>query len=319
MRFDIVAMGELLVDFTEAGVSSAKQRLFEQKPGGAVANVACGAARLGLHTAFIGKVGDDMHGRFLQDVLRQSGVNTDGLLLSDDVFTTLAFVSLSQAGEREFSFARKPGADTCLRAEEVSDALLNNCAIFHIGSLSMTDEPMRGATLYAVQRAKKAGAVISYDPNYRAPLWKSVAEAKAQMRALLPYADLVKLSDEETELLTDEARPEAALDRLLDAGVKCAVVTLGKHGALLGFADARTRYPIMPGLTVTDTTGAGDAFWSAFLSRVVKGGLLDGLNAHSAGRYVRFANAAAGYCVGRRGAIPAMPTEEQVQSLLCDR
>ncbi|MDO5111535.1 MAG: carbohydrate kinase [Clostridia bacterium] len=316
MRYDIVAMGELLIDFTEAGFSPAKQRLFEQNPGGAVANVACGAARLGLHTAFIGKVGNDMHGRYLRDVLQQANVNTDGLLLSDEVFTTLAFVSLSPTGEREFSFARKPGADTCLYAEELLDAQLTNCAIFHVGSLSMTDEPVRSATLYAVQRAKAAGAVISYDPNYRAPLWKSVEEAKTQMRALLPYADLVKLSDEETELLTDETQPEAALDRLLAAGAKCAVVTLGKRGAMLGFGGARTHFPTIPGLTVMDTTGAGDAFWSAFLSRVVKGGLLSGLSEESAARYVRFANAAAGYCVGRRGAIPSMPTEAEVQSLL---
>lgn len=316
MRYDIVAMGELLVDFTEAGLSPAKQRLFEQNPGGAVANVACGAAKLGLRAAFIGKVGNDMHGCFLRDALLHAGVSTEGLVLADDVFTTLAFVALSPSGEREFSFARKPGADTCLRAAEVSDALLTDCAVFHIGSLSMTDEPARGATVYAVQKAKEAGAVISYDPNYRAPLWQNVQEAKTQMRALLPYADLVKLSDEETELLTEERAPRAALDRLLAGGAKCAVVTLGKEGAMLGFGSVREHFPVPSGVAAVDTTGAGDAFWAAFLSCFLRGGLTAGLSAESAARYVRFANAAAGCCVGKRGAIPAMPTEAEVEALL---
>lgn len=277
MRYDIVAMGELL----------------------------------GLRTAFIGKVGDDMHGRFLRDTLQRTGVDTEGLLLAKDVFTTLAFVSLSKSGEREFSFARKPGADTCLRADEVSETLLANCAILHVGSLSMTDEPARSATLYVVQRAKAAGALISYDPNYRAPLWKDIEEAKRQMRALLPYADLIKLSDEETALLTDEQDPAAALDRLLAQGAKCAVVTLGKDGAMLGYDALRAHVPVAPPVTAVDTTGAGDAFWAAFLSCVLQGGLLAGLNEKSACRYVRFANAAASLCVGKRGAIPAMPTREE--------
>lgn len=314
--FDLIALGELLVDFTESGMSENNQKLFEQNPGGAVANVVCAASRLGIKTSFIGKVGNDMHGAFLASTLQNIGVNTDNLIISDEVFSTLAFVELSKSGERVFSFARKPGADTCLKIEEIQDELLSKCKIFHVGSLSMTDNPAREATLHAVKTAKNQDVLISYDPNYRAMLWKSQSDAMTHMRSILQYADLVKISEEETILLTDCDEPKQALQYLLSMGAKIAVVTLGEKGAMLGFSGMYAEVPAFRVLEVVDTTGAGDAFWGAFLSRILKGVPIGALNIDTLTEYVRFSNAAAALCVTKRGAIPAMPTEEEIRNLI---
>lgn len=313
--WDIVALGELLIDFTEHGTSQHGQLLFEQNPGGAVANVLCGAAKLGLSTAFIGKVGDDMHGRFLKKTLKEYHVETAGLVMAKDVFTTMAFVAL-QNGEREFSFARKPGADTCLRREEVDRALVRGCRVFHAGSLSLTDEPARSATLFAVQEAKKSGAVVSFDPNYRAGLWRSRQEAGEQIRKILPFVDLLKLAEEEAALLTGSEDLASAAKRLGEYGIRCVVITLGKKGALIFCGGETVTVPTFTDAAVVDTTGAGDCFWASFLSCMIKNGGLDQLTCAGAAQYARFANAAASVCVGRRGAIPAMPTEEEIRALL---
>lgn len=307
--FDLVALGELLIDFTESGISPSGGRLFEQNAGGAVANMACAACRLGAKVSFIGKVGNDMHGTFLGQTLRDIGVDTQNLVVANDVFTTLAFVALSEDGERNFAFARKPGADTCLTQDELNTDLLSSCRIFHMGSLSMTNEPARSATIEAVKLAKQSGALISYDPNYRAMLWNSPKEASVQMRSLLPYADYVKISGEETELLTGFIEPEKALDALLKTGITCAVVTLGKKGALLAKGENSIVIPTIEKAPVVDTTGAGDAFWGAFISRVLANSTLQDITFEQLVEYVRFANVAATFCIGRRGAIPAMPNE----------
>ena len=314
--FDLVALGELLVDFTENGTSQNNQRLFEQNPGGAVANVACAASRLGIKTAFIGKVGKDMHGAFLASTLEDVGVNIDNLILSETEFTTLAFVALQKNGERAFSFARKPGADTCLKIEEIKTELLSQCKILHVGSLSMTDEPARGATLYAVKTAKAHGAIISYDPNYREMLWNNKIDAMTQMRSLLPYADLIKVSEEETEMLTDHEDPEQALRYFLSKGAQIAIVTLGERGAMLGLGGICTEVTGFRVPEVVDTTGAGDAFWGAFLSRILRSSPISSLNVDMLTEYVRFSNAAAALCVTKRGAIPSMPTEEDIVHLI---
>lgn len=309
--FDVTALGEVLIDFTPCGKSEAGMNLFEQNPGGAPANVLAALCNLGFKTAFIGKVGDDMHGALLKDTLDKAGIDTEGLVVDDTVFTTLAFVSLKD-GERTFSFARKPGADTQLRPEEVKEDIVKNTKIFHCGSLSLTDEPARSATFHAIKMAKESGALISYDPNYRAPLWNSVEEAKVQMRSVIPYADIMKISDEETALLTDCSDPKEAAQALLDQGVKCVVVTLGKDGALLKTAQIEI---VEKGKTrkVVDTTGAGDSFWGGILSRFAQDGTDPAeITEEKAREYVRFANAVAGLCVEKRGAIPAMPTLEQV-------
>ncbi|MDR2510230.1 MAG: carbohydrate kinase, partial [Spirochaetaceae bacterium] len=229
--FDVLALGEALIDFTPAGLSPSKMNLYERNPGGAPANVLCALSRLGRKTAFIGKVGDDAHGRFLRAVLEENNVDTQGLVADASVFTTLAFVELSGGGERSFSFARKPGADARLTPEELRLPLLENCRIFHFGSLSLTDSPSRAATLEALAAAQKAGAYISFDPNYRAGLWDSEAEAVFTMRASLALASLVKISLEEMFLLTNKEEEREGARFILDRGASCVVITMGARGA----------------------------------------------------------------------------------------
>lgn len=311
---DVVALGELLIDFTPYGESESGMQLFEQNPGGAPANVLCTLAKLGMKTAFIGKVGNDMHGQMLQDVLQDSGVDTTGLLMDADVFTTLAFVQLSSKGERSFSFARKPGADMRLRADELNVNLLRSCKILHFGSLSLTDEPARSATWNAISIAKEAGALISYDPNYRAPLWHDIAEAVAQMRSVLPLVDIIKISDEETDLLTGKENPVDAAQVLLKQGCRCVVVSMGKQGAYLATDRFQMNIPTYADAPVVDTTGAGDSFWGGFLF-----GLLEHNLTFSDFKKLRYCaqigNAVATLCIGKRGAIPALPDLNSVLSI----
>ncbi|MEA4970827.1 MAG: carbohydrate kinase [Candidatus Pelethousia sp.] len=314
--YDITALGELLIDFTESGLSANGMKLFERNPGGAVANVLAAAAQCGRKTAFIGKVGADMHGLFLKDTLEAASIDTTGLVVAEDVFTTLAFVALSPGGERAFSFARKPGADTRLCSGEVDAALLAKSRILHVGSLSLTDEPARGATLFAVEKAKAAGTIISYDPNYRASLWPDEDTAKAWMRSLLPLADVMKLSDEETALLTDEADPGRAALALHALGIPLAAVTLGAKGALV-CANGQTALARGYRMPVVDTTGAGDAFWGGFLHKLLESGkrpveitLAEALDCAAWG------NATAALCIGKRGGIPAMPQKCEIEALL---
>ena len=318
---ECLALGELLIDFTDAGFSEAGMKLFEQNPGGAPANVLSAISRLGKKTAFVGKVGRDMHGLFLKKTLEDNGIDTSGLLLDDAVFTTLAFVRLSETGEREFSFARKPGADTCLRSDELQEEAFEGLKIFHFGSLSLTDEPARQATYDAVRMAKEAGALISYDPNYRASLWLSEETAREEMRKVLPLVDLMKFSDEEMQLLTGEEAPEKALEAVKAAGVARPVLTLGSKGALLLAEDDFILVPAAKAEGV-DTTGAGDAFWGGFLFSLLGAGvnrekcavLRDDVFVKAA----QVGNAAAGLCIEKRGAIPAMPTKEELVKRLWD-
>lgn len=312
--YDVTAMGELLIDFTPCGTSEAGRTLFEQNPGGAPANVLVAMSKLGLKTAFIGKVGEDMHGELLKQTLINNGVETKGLIEDPEVFTTLAFVQLKD-GERSFSFARKPGADTQIRADEVNMDILNQTRIFHFGSLSLTNEPARSATIYAVEQAKKAGALISYDPNYRAPLWPSQEAAEQEMRSVIKYVDIMKVSDEETKLLTGVEDPYEAAQILLDQGVKCVVITMGKDGAMLRTEKFTVKEPSQT-RKVVDTTGAGDSFWGGLLSRFAEEKVSpEELTQQQASDFIRFANIVAGLCVEKRGAIPAMPNRDDVMYL----
>ena len=309
--YDITVIGELLIDFTYYGLSENGGALFEQNAGGAVANVAALCAGFGAKTAFIGKIGKDMHGAFLRDTLRAKGIDTTGLIEDANVFTTLAFVKLT-GSERCFSFARKPGADTCLSPSELNLDIIRNSRIFHFGSLSLTNEPAKSATFAAITEAKKAGALCSYDPNYRASLWESEEIAVENMRSLVQYADVMKVSDEETVLLTGESDPVAAAKKLVSLGVKYAAVTLGEKGAVAATKDGVVECPAFPCKPV-DTTGAGDAFWGAFLYRVLKSGTaFPRHNPDEINDFVKFANAAASICVEGRGAIPSMPGLEIV-------
>ena len=253
---DIVALGELLIDFTEAGKSDSGKKLFEQNPGGAPANLLTLASRMGYRTEFIGKVGTDMHGNFLKKTLEEEGIGTR-------YFTTLAFVEIVESGERQFSFSRKQSADTQLCADELNQKLLEDCKVFHFGSLSLTDEPARTATIEAVKIAKSSGALISYDPNYRASLWEKKETAVEQMKSMIPYVDVMKVSDEELVLLTGNKDYSQAVKILLDIGPKLVAVTLGSEGVLLV---TKQRQEKLPGFKVKaiDMTGAGDSFWGGF-------------------------------------------------------
>lgn len=315
-HFDVVTLGEILIDFTHAGTNDQGQTLFAQNPGGAPANVAVAVSRLGGRSAFLGKAGNDMHGAYLHSVLERQGVDASGLVLDDDYFTTLAFVDVNEAGERSFSFARKPGADTQFREQEVNLDIVDHTTLFHVGSLSVTTQPCRDTTYFALKRAKGHGSMISYDPNYRASLWHSETAAVRQIRGLVPFVDLIKLSEEETWLTTGRSDPEQAAQWLLGRGVKVVAITLGNQGAYLCNREGSA---LVPGFNVdtVDTNGAGDCFWASFLYRVAKSGKrAEEFSLEELKEMARFANAAASLCVQRPGAIPAMPTLEEVQARL---
>ena len=268
---DITALGELLVDFTQAGFSPAGYPLFEQNPGGAPANLLAAAAKQGLSTAFIGKVGDDMHGRFLKAAAERAGINTEGLVMDPAAATSLAFVALSDSGEREFSFIRDPGADTLLRPNELNQQLLRNTKVFHVGSVSLTAEPSRSSTWQALITAKSTGAAVSYDPNYRASLWADDAAACDQIRSILPIVDIIKLSQEEMPFAAGIDDVDTAIKVLRKEGVALIVITLGEGGAVVATGDQQRSVPAFP-CDAVDTTGAGDAFFGGFLSEFVKSG-----------------------------------------------
>lgn len=314
--YDITVFGEILVDFTSQGINEDGQTLFAQNPGGAPANVAVAAGRLGAHTAFLGKAGKDMHGEFLRSVLKREKVDTEGMILDQNYFTTLAFVNVSESGERTFSFARKPGADTKIQKEEINVDILDHTNIFHVGSLSLTNQPARDTTFYAVKRAKAKGSIVSYDPNYRASLWESENIAMQHMRSLVPYVDIMKISDEETMLLTNQETAEDAAKALYSQGVKIVAVTLGSEGAYVYCKEGGRKVHGFKS-RVMDTNGAGDSFWGGFLYRIVNSGKrpnkfgLDELE-----EYARFGNAVASLCVEGRGAIPSMPNLQQVEERL---
>lgn len=309
----ITTIGEILVDMTQTHIENGIPH-FAANPGGAPANVAVAASKLGVESAFIGCVGDDLYGVLLRKTLEENGVDVTGLQVTPKANTTLAIVMVDPGGERTFSFYRKPGADTMIdAARAIRD--LGDTGILHFGSVSLTDPACRDAVITVVQAAKKAGTLITYDPNYRAALWEHEDAAVLQMRAVLPLCDIVKVSDEETMLLCGVREPEAALEQLMNLGIRLAVVTLGPHGALWRCGNKSGRVPGFS-VQVADTNGAGDTFFGAFLSRIASRGGLDGLTENELNNFVRFANKAASITTSRRGAIPAMPTLKEVQESL---
>lgn len=313
--YDVAALGEILIDFTLQGTNSQGQRLFSQNAGGAPANVAAAVAKLGRKSAFIGKAGDDMHGRFLKETLENNGIDTKGMILSGDYFTTLAFVNVSPDGEREFSFARKHGADKMLDKNDIPLDVLQNSRILHFGSVSLTAEPSRSATVFAAEKARELGLITSYDPNYRAVLWESEETAVKEMRKMIRLADVIKISEEEALLMTDKSGFEAA-EVLIAQGVKIAVITLGKTGAYV-CTNAGGR--LVKGFRnkAVDATGAGDAFWGGFLYCLSQSGkATKDITLDEAAEFADFGNAVASVCVERYGAIPAMPDMEQVTEKL---
>lgn len=311
-KYDVTALGEILIDFTYHSVSENGAALFEQNPGGAPANLLAAVQKLGGKTAFIGKVGSDMHGMFLKSVVENAGISTEGMLIDDNFFTTLAFVNLSPSGERSFSFARKPGADTQISKDDVNYDLIKNSKIFHVGSLSMTDEPACTATFEALEFAKKNDIIVSYDPNYRKMLWKDEETAVKGMRSILEYVDIIKISDEEIHLLTDTDNPQDAAKELMDKGIDCVIVTLGSKGAYIATRSADVLSPCPDG-KVVDTTGAGDSFMGGFLYKMSHDNKKPcELTIEDVKEYAEFANKVATIVVGKRGAINAMPSLEEV-------
>lgn len=307
---DIVAIGEVLIDLTQTGKNAQGIAQYAANPGGAPANLAVAAARLGAKTAFVGKVGNDAFGASLRAVLEENGVDTAGMLTDPVEHTTLAVVSVDASGERSFSFYRDPSADVNLKPEEIPQALLKETKVLHFGSVSLTAEPARGATLYAARTARKNGCLVSYDPNYRASLWHSEEEAVAQMKAALPLCDILKISDEELPLLTGTTDPEAGSKILAELGIRLIFVTLGANGAFFRLGN---QVGTVPGIKVTvgDTNGAGDTFFGAALSQLVKENL-DELTMERLTEIATFANKAAAITTSRHGAIPAMPTLAEI-------
>lgn len=309
--FDITAVGEILIDLTQSGVNELGIPQFAANPGGAPANLAVAASRLGASTAFIGKVGNDSFGENLRSCLKENGVDVTGLATDPKQHTTLAVVALDAAGERNFSFYRDPSADVNLSADEISTAQLSSTRFLHFGSVSLTDEPSRSATLYAVKTAKEKGAIISYDPNYRASLWPDESTAIAQMKAPLELVDVLKVSDEELPLLTGTEDLEAGTAILAAKGIRLVLVTLGAKGSFYRFRDQTGKIPGVP-CKVGDTNGAGDTFFGAALSRLAKYPSLEVLTISELEEIIAFANKAASLTTSRHGAIPAMPTLEEV-------
>ena len=298
---DIVTIGEVLIDLTQTGKDEKGIPQFAANPGGAPANLAVAAAKLGAQTAFIGKVGADAFGRYLKEVLAENKVDVSGM----------AVVSVDATGERDFSFYRSANADVMLCKEDISDEALKAAKIVHFGSVSLTADPSRTATLDAAARAKKLGATITYDPNYRANLWKNKEDAIAQMKAPLPLVDILKVSDEELPLLTGTTDCESGTAQLAQNGIRLIFVTLGANGVFYRFGDKTGHVAGVP-CKVGDTNGAGDTFFGAALSKLCKE-KLDSLTVDKLEGILAFANKAASITTSRHGAIPAMPTLAEVE------
>ena len=311
---DITAIGELLIDLTQVGQNDQKIPIMAAYPGGAPANVAVAASRLGANTAFIGKVGNDGFGGFLRQVLRDNQVN-DQFLETGDSITTMAIVTVSEGGERSFQFVR--GADRILTSEELPADALAQTKFFHFGSVSLTAEPARSATLTAVHRAKAAGAIISYDPNYREALWNDIGEATYWMGLPLDLVDILKISEEELPLLTGTADLEDGAEWLQQKGIGLVMITLGGNGAFCRFRDESFRVAGIHA-KVADTNGAGDTFLGAVLSQLCRNNNpLNELTLDQMRQIVFFANRAAAITCSRSGANPAMPFLSQMDEGNC--
>ena len=310
----ITTIGEILMDMTQCGKDENGVIRFAANPGGAPANVAVAASRLGCSTAFVGCVGKDTFGNILRDTLVANNVDVSGLQVTDKSGTTLAVVTVDSTGERTFSFMRSPGADTCIDMEKAVESV-RNAEILHFGSVSLTDSNCRAVIHSAVKEARKNGAIITYDPNYRASLWKSEEEAVLHMREVLDLCDIVKISDEETQLLTGKKDSVQAAAALLERGVKLVLVTLGAEGAYFRTENLEGTVPGFK-VKVADTNGAGDTFFGSFLSRIAVRGTMENLTEDELREYVRFANRAASLTSSRPGAIPAMPTLKEVTEAL---
>lgn len=317
--FDVIALGELLIDFTENGTSSQGNPLMEANPGGAPCNVLAMLERLGKKTAFIGKVGRDMFGEQLKTAVQEVGIDTRNLIMDETVHTTLAFVHTYPDGDRDFSFYRNPGADMMLTKDEVQKDLIESSRIFHFGTLSSTHAGVREATRHAIELAKAAGCIVTFDPNLRPPLWNSLEDAKAEIEYGMTKCDVLKISDNEVEFLfgTSDYDKGAAMIRE-KYNIPLVLITMGKEGSRAYYKDLRVEAaPFLQENTI-ETTGAGDTFCASTLNYVLDHGL-ENLTEENLKELLTFANAAASLITTRKGALRVMPDRQEVLDFIASR
>ena len=314
--YDVTALGELLIDFTENGTSAQGNPLLEANPGGAPCNVLAMLEKLGKKTAFIGKVGKDMFGEQLKTAVEEVGIDTRNLVMDEEVHTTLAFVHTYPDGDRDFSFYRNPGADMMLKKEEVDEDLIRGAKIFHFGTLSSTHEGVREATRYAIDVAKEAGCLVSFDPNLRPPLWKTLEDARKEIEYGLSKTDILKISDNEVEFLCGTSDYDEGAKMLIEKyNIPFVCVTLGKDGSRAYYKGMHVEVPGFVQKNTIETTGAGDTFCGCMLHYIIQHGLED-LTEEDLRELLTFANAAASVITTRKGALAVMPSKEEVEELL---
>lgn len=314
-KYDVTALGELLIDFTENGLSSQGNQVFEANPGGAPCNVLAMLSRLGHNTAFIGKVGDDQFGRKLKEEIINAGINADFLYSDPDIHTTLAFVHTLPDGDRDFSFYRNPGADMMLKEEEIPEDLIRNSTIFHFGTLSMTHDGIRKVTKKAVKIAENAGCLRSFDPNLRLPLWKNPDQAKEQILWGIQHCDILKISDNEILWLTGAKDYTDAINWILDHySIPLIFLSMGKNGSRAYYNGTMTEAPAFINKNTIETTGAGDTFMGCVLSGILQIGLHN-LSMTDLKHLLLFANAAASLITARKGALKVMPEKSEILNL----
>ena len=316
---DVTALGELLIDFTENGTTAQGNPLLEANPGGAPCNVLSMLKRLGKNSAFIGKVGNDMFGKQLKDAISEVGIDARGLIVDDEVHTTLAFVHTYPDGDRDFSFYRNPGADMMLTKDEVPEELIRDSRIFHFGTLSSTHPGVREATRHAIDVAKEAGCLVSFDPNLRPPLWKDLEDARAEIEYGLSKCDILKISDNEVEFLFGTTDYDEGARLLKEKyQIPLITITLGKEGSRVYYKDSRvTAKPFLQENTI-ETTGAGDTFCGSVLNYVLEHDF-ENLSDDQLLEMITFANAAASLITTRKGALRVMPTREEVVAFIESR
>ena len=315
-KYDVTALGELLIDFTENGNSEQGNPLMEANPGGAPCNMLAMIQKLGGTTAFIGKVGKDMFGRQLRQAVESVGIDTRNLMEDEEVHTTLAFVHTFPDGDRDFSFYRNPGADMMLTKEEIQEDLIRNSKVFHFGTLSSTHEGVREATRYAIDVAKEAGCLVSFDPNLRPPLWKTLEDARKEIEYGLSKTDILKISDNEVEFLCGTSDYDEGAKMLIEKyNIPFVCVTLGKDGSRAYYKGMHVEVPGFVQKNTIETTGAGDTFCGCMLHYIIQHGLED-LTEENLRELLTFANAAASVITTRKGALAVMPSKEEVERLL---
>ena len=316
-KFDVTALGELLIDFTENGVSDQGNPMLEANPGGAPCNVLAMLQKLGKKTSFIGKVGSDQFGRMLKETIESVGIDSENLIMDEKVHTTLAFVHTFEDGDRDFSFYRNPGADMMLAVEDVQRERIEASKVFHFGTLSSTHEQCRAATRFALRCAKDADVLVSFDPNLREPLWADLEDAKREIAYGLERADVVKISDNEVVFMTGEEDYEIAARILKEKyQIPLLFVTLGRDGSRAYYKDLRVEVPGFIQENTIETTGAGDTFTGCVLSKILDFGGIKALTEEQLKEMLVFANAGASLITTRRGALRVMPEEEEILALM---